>query len=240
MKNVVHIVMQGKGGVGKSLVASLLSQWFGPQEPLSIDTDPVNQTLYSYKGLNVRHLDILEGTSVNERNFDQLMEAVISVDAPVIVDVGTSTFLPLANYMLENSVYEILKDQGKEVVLHVVITGGQAMDETLKGLHSLYSKFDQGIRYMIWLNKFFGDIVANGVEFEDMDVFKTMEAQVIGVIELERKTSDTFGADVKKMLEHHLTFEEVLDSPKFAFMEKVRLRSTRDRVYSQIDAVMGA
>lgn len=239
MKNVVHIVMQGKGGVGKSLAASLLTQWFSQHGPLSIDTDPVNQTLYSYKGLNVQHLNILDGTSVNERNFDRLMEAFIGNDVPIIVDVGTSTFLPLANYMLENAVNDILTQQGKTIVFHVIVTGGQAMEETLKGLASLHSKFGSDVKYIVWLNRYFGDIVQNGSEFEDMEVFKSMKDQIVGVIELERKTSDTFGADVKKMLENHLTFEEVMQSSDFAFMEKVRLTSTRDRVFSQIDFVLG-
>ena len=44
----VHLSLQGKGGVGKSLVASLLAQYFRDRKGMSvrcIDADPVNQTL---------------------------------------------------------------------------------------------------------------------------------------------------------------------------------------------------
>jgi adenylylsulfate kinase-like enzyme len=43
----VHIALQGKGGVGKSLVSAILSQYLSSkgQDVSAIDADPVNQTL---------------------------------------------------------------------------------------------------------------------------------------------------------------------------------------------------
>lgn len=45
--NAVHFTLQGKGGVGKSLVSALLAQYFQTVvgDVKCIDTDPVNQTL---------------------------------------------------------------------------------------------------------------------------------------------------------------------------------------------------
>ena len=47
----VHITLQGKGGVGKSLVASLLAQHHleSGTPVVCIDTDPVNATLSGYR-----------------------------------------------------------------------------------------------------------------------------------------------------------------------------------------------
>jgi len=41
----IHIALQGKGGVGKSLVSAILSQYLSSkgQDVLAIDADPVNQ-----------------------------------------------------------------------------------------------------------------------------------------------------------------------------------------------------
>ena len=49
----IHLTLQGKGGVGKSLVASLLAQYFGERKGFvrCIDTDPVNRTLAQYSAL---------------------------------------------------------------------------------------------------------------------------------------------------------------------------------------------
>jgi CO dehydrogenase nickel-insertion accessory protein CooC1 len=45
--------LQGKGGVGKSLVAAILSQYLASrgQDVHGIDTDPVNHTLSEYRDL---------------------------------------------------------------------------------------------------------------------------------------------------------------------------------------------
>jgi len=60
----VHLSLQGKGGVGKSLVASLLAQYFKHRKGVPvrcIDADPVNQTLAQYKELDAERLNLLAG-----------------------------------------------------------------------------------------------------------------------------------------------------------------------------------
>ena len=49
----IHIALQGKGGVGKSLISAMLSQYLlsRGQDVHGIDADPVNQTLSEYRGL---------------------------------------------------------------------------------------------------------------------------------------------------------------------------------------------
>ena len=50
----VHLILQGKGGVGKSMVAAILGQFLHTRgiETQCIDTDPVIQTLMQYRALN--------------------------------------------------------------------------------------------------------------------------------------------------------------------------------------------
>jgi CO dehydrogenase nickel-insertion accessory protein CooC1 len=51
--STIHLSLQGKGGVGKSLVASILAQYLLQRGKTvrCIDTDPVNKTLSQYRGL---------------------------------------------------------------------------------------------------------------------------------------------------------------------------------------------
>ena len=74
----IHILLQGKGGVGKSLISAILSQYLlsRGQDVHGIDADPVNQTLSEYRGLAVSCLNLLKEGSVDQREFDLLMEAV--------------------------------------------------------------------------------------------------------------------------------------------------------------------
>jgi len=71
----IHISLQGKGGVGKSLVSSILSQYLlsKGENVRAIDADPVNQTLAEYPGLGVSRLNLLKDGSVDQREFDLLV-----------------------------------------------------------------------------------------------------------------------------------------------------------------------
>ena len=73
--STVHFVLQGKGGVGKSLIASLLYQYLHQQgrAVTGVDTDPVNATFAGYKELSVQVLNIMEGDDIDQRRFDSLM-----------------------------------------------------------------------------------------------------------------------------------------------------------------------
>src|SRR5580692_12622457 len=135
----VHIALQGKGGVGKSLVSAILSQYLSSkgQDVLGIDADPVNQTLAEYRGLAVRKLNLLKEGSVDQREFDLLMERFLTESGTFIVDTGASTFIPLWHYILENHALDYLREKGKRVFVHSVITGGQALNDTLCGFEQL-------------------------------------------------------------------------------------------------------
>jgi len=136
-----HFTLQGKGGVGKSLVAAIIAQYFKSigAAPTCIDTDPVNQTLVNYKALNASHLPLMAENSsrVDERKFDDLMEQLLSKDGVFVVDNGSASFIPLSNYLLENDALRVLRDAGCNVFIHMIITGGQALLETLDGFRAL-------------------------------------------------------------------------------------------------------
>lgn len=91
----IHISLQGKGGVGKSLISAILSQYLlsKGQDVRGIDADPVNQTLAEYRGLEVSRLNLLKEGSVDQREFDLLMERFLTESGTFVVDTGASTFL---------------------------------------------------------------------------------------------------------------------------------------------------
>src|SRR5437588_11176185 len=97
----IHLSLQGKGGVVKSFIASIVAQYFITRghRVQCIDTDPVNHTLSQYKGLPVRPLKLLHGSRINERQFDALLEPFLKEDATFVVDNGAATFIALWNFM---------------------------------------------------------------------------------------------------------------------------------------------
>ena len=57
----VHLILQGKGGVGKSVVASWLAEFLIKRGQLvrCIDGDPVNRSFWQYKAFAAEKLDLL-------------------------------------------------------------------------------------------------------------------------------------------------------------------------------------
>lgn len=241
MKKKVHIILQGKGGVGKSWVSSCLVQCLQErgEAVVALDTDPVNATLSSIKSLNASHVPLLENNAINERNFDALIERFLTEDAHFVLDNGASTFLPLSNYLLENPAFEMLADAGKDVVIHTVVTGGQAFMDTAFGFNDLAREMPPSVGFVVWLNEFFGPVQSeDGTSFEDTKGYVAHRDRITGTIRLPKQSAATFGADLDGMMRRKLTFKEAIASPDFSLMARQRLTMVRRGVFEQIARVV--
>ena len=234
----IHIALQGKGGVGKSLVSAILLQYLSSkgQDVLAIDADPVNQTLAEYRGLAVSKLNLLKEGSVDQREFDLLMERFLIESGTFIVDTGASTFIPLWHYILENNALEYLREKGKSVFIHSVITGGQSLNDTLSGFEQL-AETTREKNLVVWLNEYFGPVLHEGAPFKEMVVYKRHANKVHGSVAIVRRTADTFGRDVEEMIRQKMTFEEALNGSDFTIMAKQRLRVVQRELFAQLDAI---
>lgn len=233
----IHFVLQGKGGVGKSFVAFLLAQHFQNRdiETLCFDTDPVNKTFASYKALKVHTIDILKNGTISVGEFDGLMETIINApqDSTIIIDNGASTFLPLCAYLHDNDVVNFLQGMGHTVMFHSVVTGGQAIIDTMSGLESLLVNFPE-TPVTAWLNEYFGKVEMNGTSFEETKLFTNPEYKIHGLIRLAELHSGTFGWDLAQMLKRRLTFTEALQTSSINVMARQRLIMTWRKFNKQI------
>jgi hypothetical protein len=237
--NAVHFTLQGKGGVGKSLVSAFLAQYFRSLDSTivkCIDTDPVNQTLVSYKALDASYIKLMEGSKIDERNFDNLMERLLSEDGIFIVDNGSSSFVPLSNYLIENNAIQMLLDSGRQVYIHCVVTGGQALIDTLVGFKSLAQQ-TKSTNIIVWLNEYFGPIEQDGKSFNEMRVYHENAEKIRGIVRIAKRNQDTFGRDVQTMASGKLIFDEVLNGSDFTIMAKQRIRTIQRDIYEQLGAV---
>jgi len=226
---LINMTLQGKGGVGKSLVSTLLAQHYKARglEPLCFDTDPVNQTFGGFKALGVKRLAL--GASAGEidpRAFDGLIEDVLGLpsDAVVVIDNGAASFLPLMSYMAENGVVSFLAESGHELRCHTVLTGGQALDDTVMGLEGLFQAFPD-VPVVVWLNEYFGKVEKNGKAFEDTKLYRDNGARIHALVRMAAVRKETFGVDVETMLKARLTFDEAVADPSFSIMARQRLKT---------------
>ena len=93
----IHLILQGKGGVGKSIVASWLAEFLiGRGQPVRcLDGDPVNRSLGQIKALNVEKLDLLNDEGVVQRTrYDALINRFLTEQAVFLVTTGRPRFCP--------------------------------------------------------------------------------------------------------------------------------------------------
>src|SRR5215469_10245277 len=92
----IHLILQGKGGVGKSVVASWLAEFLikRGQPVRCIDGDPVNRSFGQYQAFSAEKLDLLNADGVLQRTrYDALVERFLAEDAVFVLDSGATAFL---------------------------------------------------------------------------------------------------------------------------------------------------
>ncbi|MGZ3182656.1 MAG: nucleotide-binding protein [Telluria sp.] len=239
MHNTVHFILQGKGGIGKTLVSTILAQWLQQKDaPLRCyDTDQENATFLRYKALNVKHIPVMtENRIIDPKRFDALMIDMLEEDCNAVVDNGANTFSPLMSYLLENDCFDLLKESGRKVYIHSIVGGGDTLHDTATGFVSTAKSTD--VPLVLWENEHFGPLAsASGKVFTESATYADNAARVVGRVVLSQRNADTFGADIKKMNTARMTAEEVKGSDKFNVMEKQRIKVVFRDLFEQLEHV---
>jgi len=234
----IHFILQGKGGVGKSMIASLLYQALlkAEKQVLAFDTDPVNATLAGYKEFDVNQIEILKNGEIDPRKFDVLFEGLMTAPdgSHVIVDNGASSFVALGAYLQQNDVVPTLREEGHDIFFHTVITGGQAVVDTASGLKQLALGFPD-VPIVIWLNPFFGEINHRGKPFVEFEVYNKFSNQFHALVELPDVPQATFGKDLEELFAIRQSFEAGIASSDTNCAVKSRLRRYFANVYEKIE-----
>lgn len=234
----VHLILQGKGGVGKSFVAAILAQYFRSKtgHVHCLDTDPVNATFAQYRLLGAEHINVLRRGAINDKRFDDLVEKVCQKPGLFVIDTGATTFVPLWNYVMENHILSFFRQEGKRVFIHSVVSGGQAMTDTLNGLERIAeTTTDRNV--IVWLNEYFGEVIRDGKSFENFKVAEDQAGKLMGTVVIRERNPNTYGDDVRQMLERRLTFDEAIKVDDFSLVSKQRLAIVKRELFEQLDAL---
>lgn len=238
-KHRLHIIMQAKGGVGKSLIASFIAQHEKTKgyEIVAYDTDPSNATLSSILAIGAKWLNITTDGKIDPRRFDDLIDEIMILEnKEVVIDTGSSTFYPLLEYFKEGDIFTALKRK-YDVLIHIPIMGGQEQGNTIDGLNTIYESFPKE-RFIVWLNNFHGEIKgASGEVFEKMEIYTKLKKSINGIVTIEKRSEVTFGKDIALMTSNKLTFDEVAQSTLFGLMAKQRLAIVQRGIFAHLDVL---
>lgn len=235
-----HFILQGKGGVGKSFVASLIAQYLADHGRLQgcFDTDPVNGSLQSIPALAAEPVDLLTKNAINVKEVDRLIQGILTAKLDVVVDNGAASFLSLSRYLIENDIAAVLRGLNISMVVHTVITGGANGMDTLKGLETLIKAFAPGAQIVVWVNEFFGPARYKGHDFEHTAIYHENRSQIAGLVYLRQLDPEMFAPNLADMLNRSMTFAEAAASDEFMLMEKSRLFRIKDAIWQQLATVL--
>ena len=232
----VHLIQQGKGGVGKSMIAAILYQALKHlgKTVVAYDTDPVNATLAGFKEFSVTRLNIMKQDNIDVRAFDDMVQGVFGLpeETHAIVDNGASSFVALGSYLKENEVISLFNENGHKVFLHTVITGGQALTDTASGLKVLATGFPE-TPIVVWLNSYFGEIMMEGRSFETFNIYKEHSHQFHALIPIPQGNKATIGKDLEDVFAKRQSFATAISSS-----QSIVVRSRLNRYWNELVAAV--
>ena len=240
MNNTIHFILQGKGGIGKTLVSTMLAQWIKRKAPGSLrcyDTDQENTTFSRYRNLQVVHVPVMtDARLIDPKRFDALVIDILNTEGNCVIDNGANSFSPLMAYLLENAAFDLFRANRRAVYIHSIVGGGDTLHDTVTGFVTTARATDTSL--VLWENEYFGLLqTASGKLFTESQTFHDHATQIRGRVRLPLRNSDSFDADIKKMNTARLTLDEVMLNEKFNLMEKQRIKIVYENVFEQLDAV---
>ena len=110
------------------------------------------------------------------------------------------------------------------------------MQDTLAGFKRIAETApDKSI--VVWLNEYFGEVERDGKRFEDLQLAHQFASKIAGAVLVRERNRNTFGDDIKLMLQKHLTFEAAIRGEEFGLVSKQRLAIVRRDLFEQIDSL---
>jgi hypothetical protein len=138
--------------------------------------------------------------------------------------------------MLENNAVALLKASGRRIFVHCVVTGGQALADTLSGFARLAQTTGER-NIVLWVNEYFGRVERDGRPLSELPVYTEHAGSVVGSVAIPRRNQDTFGRDVEEVIARKLTLQEAIDSLSFPIMVRQRLRMVQRELFDQLDTL---
>jgi len=226
--SMIHFVGGEKGGVGKSVVSRLLSQYFldNSLHYAGLDADQSHPTLTRYyqdftQPLN---LDVFEST-------DEIMELALAGERNVLIDLPAQSQRFLDHWIEENGVLDMCEEMGITLVYWYVVDDGQDSVQLLK--HFL-AKYQQHLQCVVVKNQ------GRGSDFSALEALSALQQTDD---HLQQVSIPALHADTMcKIDKLHFSFWaaiHVKDSLQgnLSLMERQRTRVWMKRVYAMLDSV---
>jgi hypothetical protein len=226
----IHLIGGEKGGVGKSLVARLLAQYFIDHSLpfLGFDSDRSHGALLRFYAGYASPVVIDRYESL-----DAIVEAASEhPERRVLVDLAAQTQEPLTKWMDESQLLEVAPELGLRIRYWHVMDAGKDSVDLLK---RLFDRYEQRLNYVIVQNQLRGD---------DFDILKgsgqleraqALNASIIAIKRLQEAAMTKI--DARSSSFWAATQTEEKGGAKLGILERQRVRSWLTSAYEAIRQV---
>ncbi len=225
MRKNVHIVCQGKGGVGKTFICWLLAQFLlernGGDSIACADSDPVNKSFAAFHGIpKMTSLNLFsdDNRNVEPGDFERMFEFIQTApESDLVIDTGASNFVPFQTFLSMDRADQMLADTNCNLILHVPICGGENRQECVSRLQILINDVPNA-RFVVWINNFptivypkrKSEDSKEPENFEETETFQMYRHKIFGIVDLPLLPQDSTGRTLKLLTNAHLTFDEFI------------------------------
>lgn len=226
----IHFVGGEKGGVGKSVVARLLAQWFIDRAlPFAaVDGDASHGALVRMYADYSQPVDLS-----NPESADQIVDRALGADRRVLIDMPAQSVRTLWNWLSEANVFAFANEAGIRMSFWHVTDGGFAsVGEIERALTLFGDRFEHKVVRNFGRSK-------NFAQFDESEAKRKLEqlgGKVIDLSELDAQAMfkvDRLGSSFWAAI--HGNSENGLKP-----LERQRVRLWLERSYAQLDTLQGA
>jgi hypothetical protein len=223
MKKQINLVINGKGGVGKSFFAINLVQYLKDWGAsfLAIDTDNENSTLKRF------HSEAMFINIAKPQSLDTMFSSLES-NSLLVVDCRAASTDIFLSYFDELNVLDMLAQMGISLT---VVSPINHENDSLKQLQVLSERLGNHCNYIVAKNQSFSE---QFIIYEKSKT-RTRLLKELGAKEIEmRKLHDWL---VVGLNQTGCTITAALRSSSFSLMDRQRLKNWQQQFYKQIDSV---
>ena len=186
----IHLIGGEKGGVGKSVVARVVAQYFIDKSIpfLGFDTDRSHGSLLRF------YADYASPVVVDRyESLDTIVEAATeNPDKRVLVDLAAQTHDPLVKWMADSGVLETAEELGVSFhYWHVMDSGKDSVDL----LKKLLDRFGNRLNYVLVLNQLRGENFEIFEKSGEKERAAAMNARIITLKRLHEPVINKIDAD---------------------------------------------
>jgi hypothetical protein len=226
----IHLIGGEKGGVGKSLVARLLAQYFIDHSIgfLGFDSDRSHGALMRFYAGFASPVLIDSYDSL-----DAIVEAATqNPERRIVVDLAAQTQAPLTRWMDESQLLELAPELGLHIRYWHVMDAGRDSVDLLRGL---LDRYEARLNYVIVQNQLRGEEFDTLRKSGQLERARTLNASAVSI----RRLSDSSMSRIDGASSSFWAATQPEDKGglKLGILERQRVRSWLKNAYESIAAV---